>query len=335
MDEHAIGPRLWHLIVKGRVGYGGGYRYSYAEKAGLFLVCLAQRLKPRRNLLAGPFAGEFGYEVMQWQGFVRARRRHYEAVHVLTYPGRDYLYEGCQVHPHDTRLDRAGYLYGQLNRWQAREIATAKAVEIGLEDYDIFEPSLLCTQYHKRVFGRQDFRLLEEPPLTKAILDVAFHFRAVRKQGPDQENKNYLPAMADKLVAGCLARGISVSCIGHPEYAYCPAGCPDHRSVDLRRTVAAISSVRAVAGENSGPMHLANLCGKPTILWAQHQWRIAYSLRWNPFRVPIYIAANDTSQPPPALVATAIEKSLKDLREKSGDFTRPLYALPAQPIAYY
>ena len=196
-------------------------------------------------------------------------------------------------------------------------------------------PPLLCTQYHKRVLGPQEFRLLEEPPIDGKIGDVAFHFRAVRKEGPDQENKNYLPATADRLVALCRERGISVSCIGHPLYAYCPAGCPDHRSVDLRQTVAGICSALTVAGENSGPMHLANLCGKPTILWAQQQWRIDYSLRWNPFRVPIFIAANDTSQPAPEVVVTAIEKVLKDLRQRSQNFTQPIYAVPAQPIPNY
>ena len=335
MEELSAGRKLWHRVVRGRHGYGVQWHYSVAEKLVLYAVCLKQKLRPRRNLLAGPFAGEFGYELMQWQVFVRARRRHYREVHVLTYPGRDYLYEGCQVHHHAISLHQAGFMYGRIVRPQARKIAATRAAEIGLKDYDLFEPSLLCTQYHKRVFGPQDFRLFEEPPLGPTIADVAFHFRAVRKEGPDQENKNYSPALADQLVANCLARGISVSCIGHPEYAYCPIGCPDHRSLDLRRTVAAISSARAVAGENSGPMHLANLCGKPTILWAQDQWRIDYSLRWNPFRVPIYIAVNDTCQPPPAMVGEVIAKALKELRERSGHFKRPLYTLPAQPIANY
>jgi ADP-heptose:LPS heptosyltransferase len=103
----------------------------------------------------------------------------------------------------------------------------------------------------------------------------------------------------------------------------------------LRQTVAAISSIRAVAGENSGPMHLANLCGKPTVLWAQDQWRIDYSLRWNPFRVPIYIAANDTHQPPPEVIAETIARALEDLRHKTENFSRPAYTLPAQPIAWF
>ncbi len=65
------------------------YRYGAAEKLRLLWPCLRQKLRPKRNLFAGPYAGEFGYELMQWQAFVRARRPAYEQVHVLTYPGRD------------------------------------------------------------------------------------------------------------------------------------------------------------------------------------------------------------------------------------------------------
>jgi ADP-heptose:LPS heptosyltransferase len=211
-------------------------------------------------------------------------------------------------------------------------MAVAKAQEIGLNDYDIFDTSLLCTRHHKRLFWRQDFRLLEEPPLNPAPYDVVFHFRNVQKTGADRQ-KNYPAELADRLVEQCRAAGLQVACIGHPDYAYCPAGCPDHRYVDLRMTVAAISTARVVAGENSGPMHLANICGKPTVIWAQHQWRVNYSLRWNPFRVPIYIAANDTCRPEPARVRRAIVDALADLRQRTENFTRPCYTQPSQPIA--
>jgi hypothetical protein len=309
------------------------YPYSRQEKVRLFLPCLRQKISPERDLFAGPFAGEFGWELMQWQGFVRGRRPHYRQVHVLTYPGRDYLYEGCQVHHHDIDLKSAGYGYGLLSPTQARQLADKKASEIGLSNYNVFDPSLLCTRYHKAIW-RQDFRLFEEPPLAQTPYAVVFHFRAVQKEGPDQ-NKNYPPALADELVTRCLDRGISVACIGHPEYSYASPDCPDHRSTDLRKTVAAISSARAVAGENSGPMHLANLCGRPTVIWAKDQWRIDYSLRWNPFRVPIYVAANDTCQPTPELVRDVIADALVDLEKKTHGFVQPVYNLPARPIARY
>jgi ADP-heptose:LPS heptosyltransferase len=277
--------------------------------------------------------GEFGWELMQWQGFVRARRSYYEQVHVLTYPGRKYLYESCHVHEHEIDIKSAGYQYGLLSPDRARQMVERKASEVGLKDYDVFHTSLVATRYHK-AFWKQDFRLFEEPPLVSTSYDIVFHFRALRKEGHDQD-KNYPPALADELVKRCLDRGISVACIGHPHYSYCPPDCEDYRSVELRQTVVAISSAHAVAGENSGPMHLANLCGKPTIVWAQDQWRIDYSLRWNPFRVPIYIATNTMCRPAPELVCSAIVRALEDLRQKSGGFKVPLYTLPAQPIARF
>lgn len=309
------------------------HTYTSGEKLRLFFPCLRQRTFPSRNLFAGPFTGEFGWELMQWQGFIRSRRPHYEEVHVLTYPGRDYLYENCHVHEHHIDLRQAGYGYGLLDPSTGRRMAEESALKIGLKDYDVFDTSLLCTQYHKTIW-KQKFRLFEEPPLRATPYDAVFHFRAVQKEGPDHA-KNYSPALADELVKQCLNRDLSIACIGHPAYSYCPADCDDHRSVDLRRTVAAISSALAVAGENSGPMHLANLCGKPTILWAQDQWRIDYSLRWNPFCVPIYVATNTTCQPAPELVCETIVKSLEDLRRRSAGFKIPIFKLPARPIAGY
>jgi hypothetical protein len=303
--------------------------YTAVEKLLLFVPCIKQRSFPRRNLFAGPYVGEFGWELMQWQGFVRRRRRYYDAVHVLTYPGRDYLYDGCHVHHHDIDLKIAGYRYGVLDRDKGREMVRKKAVEIGLKDYDIFSTSLLCTRYHKAIW-KQDFRLLEEPSLSATVYDIVFHFRAVRKKGSDIY-KDYSPGAADELVQRCLGRGISVACIGHPEYSYCPPGCDDYRNVDLRTTVAA----RAVCGKNSGPMHLASLCGKPTIQWAEDQWRLDFSLKWNPFRVPIYIVSNDESQPAPKSLCNTISDALVDLRNKSNNFKTPLYTLPAQQIAGY
>src|SRR5690349_6160700 len=107
-------------------------QYTSREKLLLFLPCIKQKLFPKRNLFAGPYTGEFGWELMQWQGFVRARRSHYKTVHVLTYPGRDYLYEGCQVHHHDIDLKSAGYRYGTLSLRQRRDMANKCASEIGL-----------------------------------------------------------------------------------------------------------------------------------------------------------------------------------------------------------
>jgi hypothetical protein len=310
------------------------YLYNAGEKFKFFLLGARQKFFPARNLFAGPFAGEFGYELMQWQGFVRARRKSYREVHVLTYPGRDYLYEGCHVHHHDIDLKNAGYWYGRFSPAEMRRMADAKAAEIGLKDYDVFNPSLICTRYHKIIFWKQEFRLMQEPPLSEKPYDVLFHFRSVQKEGPDNV-KNYSPEMADELVQRCIEKGLSVACYGHPSYAYCPRGCADLRNADLRQTVAAISSARVAVGEASGGMHVANACGKPTIIWGEGQWRVAPAFRWNPFRVPIYVVTIATWRPSPEEVCRFIIQSLEDLRAKTNNFTKPCYTLPAQPIGNF
>ncbi len=309
------------------------FTLTAAQKIGLTLPCVRQRFFPRRHLIAGPYTGEFGYELMQWQGYIRARRAAYESVHILTYPGRDYLYEGCTVHHHGVDLRTAGYGYGHMLRAQKAQMAHNLATEIGLKDYDIFETSLLCTRYHKMLFWQQDFRLFQEPPRPGGIRDVAFHFRAINKTGPDK-TRNYHPALVHELVEKCRAAGLRILCIGHPDYSLCPEGVEDCRSLDLRETVAALCSVRLLAGELSGPMHLANLCGLPTAFFADGEWRIENCRGWNPFRVPLYVIANDTMRPPVELVFTKLREFLADLSRRTDGFQRPPYTVPAQRISW-
>ncbi|HSY43737.1 MAG TPA: hypothetical protein VK811_07480 [Candidatus Acidoferrum sp.] len=307
------------------------YQYRGGEKFKLFFPCIRQKFFHRRNLFAGPFAGEFGFELMQWQGFVRERRRHYDQVHVLTYPGRDYLYDGCRVHHHEIDLKSAGYWYGRFGPGDMRRMADTKAAELGLKDYDVFNPSLLCTRYHKILFWKQDFRLLKEPPLSGKPWDILFHFRSVQKEGHYHE-KNYSPEMADELVRRCLDRGLSVACYGHPSYAYCPPGCADLRNTDLRQSVAAISSAHLAVGEASGGMHLANACGKPTIIWANGQEHIDFAFHWNPFRVPIYVMTTETWRPAPEDICRYLVQSLDDLCARTENFKQPCYTIPARSI---
>jgi hypothetical protein len=303
------------------------YDYAIEEKIRLALLCAAQKLVPRRKLFAGPYAGEFGYEVMQFQGYVRARRQHYEQVHVLTFPGREYLYEGCQVHSHDLDLKTAGFWYGRLGPAEMKNMADAKARELGLEDYDIFNPSLLCTKYHKRLFWHQEFRLLQEEPLAPKLYDLVLHFRAINKVGSGP-SKNYPPKMADELARRFIDSGLSVCCIGHPDYAYCAVGCTDYRSVQMDQTVAGICSARLGVGGSSGAMHLMNVCGKPTVVWGD-----LASLRWNPFRVPIHMVSETAWQPAPEEVHRAVVSAFEELRAKTSSFVQPPYTLPGRQIS--
>ncbi len=311
-----------------KAGRLASHQFSLAEKIGAALADLRLRFFPRRVLVAGPYAGEFGHELMDWQPWVRAQIERHDEVHVITYPGRDYLYPGCKVHYHNVPLEKAGYRHGRLSARQAMEMARQKAAELGLQDYDVMTAVNICSSYLRRFFLPAKFQLLGQPPAREEIRDLAFHFRQVRKEGPD-DTRNYAPENCDRVAELCRAQNLDFFCIGHPRYAYCPPGVEDRRSEDLAASVAAIHSARMLAGELSGPMHLAKLCGVAIVIWADGQWRLDDCERWNVFHVPTYVVASDTHQPDPALVVQNITGALADLRRRTQNFSQPAYTLPA------
>ena len=310
-----------------QAGKLASHQFSLVEKIAGAFGGLRLRFFPRRILVAGPYVGEFGHELMDWQPWVRAQIARHDEVHVITFPGRDYLYPGCKVHYHEVKLENAGYRHGRCTPRQLEQMARKKAAELGLKNYDVMTALHICTAYHRKFLLPAKFELLGQPPASGQFRDVAFHFRQVQKEGPDQ-TRNYPPELCDRVVALCRAQNLRCFCVGHPRYAYCPAGVEDRRSEDLATSVAAIRAARLLAGELSGPMHLAQLSGVPILIWADGQWRIDGCLDWNVFRVPIYIIAKDTFRPDPDRVAGKIVEALADLRQRTDDFRQPACTLP-------
>jgi len=310
-----------------KIGRLAAHQFSPREKIAGALADLKIRLFPRRKLVAGPYVGEFGHELMDWQPWVRAQVARYAEVHVITYPGRDYLYPGCRVHYHSVALETAGYKHGRFTPAQLEAMARQQASELEINDYDLMTALNVCTSYHQRFLLPCKFELLGRPPHTNQISDVAFHFRKVNKEGPDQ-TRNYPVELCDQVVEFCRARDLSFFCIGHPRYSYCPPGVEDRRTEELGASVAAICSARLLAGELSGPMHLAQLSGTAILIWAPGQWRLDNCERWNVFRVPTYIVANDTHLPEPGRVGRKILDALADLRQRTHGFSKPAYTLP-------
>src|ERR1017187_10187462 len=113
-----------------KAGRQATHQFSTAEKIAGALADLRLRFFPRRILVAGPYVGEFGHELMDWQPWVRAQIARHDEVHVIVYPRRDYLYPGCKVHYHDVQLEKAGYKHGRFTPRQLAGMAHRKAAEL-------------------------------------------------------------------------------------------------------------------------------------------------------------------------------------------------------------
>jgi len=314
--------------ASGRVGeFEVTYEFTLGDKVSGAIEGLRMGFLPRRILVAGPYMGELGYELMEWQAWVRAQVPRYWEVHVITFPGRDALYPGCVVHTHDVPLERAGLRHGRFSPAELKSLARAKAKELGLKNYDILTAQTLCTPYHRQFILPAKFELLRKDPLQGRYRDLAFHFRWVKNGEPDL-TQDYPLELCDRVAAMCQKKGHSVCCVGHPRYSYCPAGVEDLRSEDLEASITAISSARILAGELSGPMQLAQLCGVPISVWSDNPSRLDNSERWNVLRVPTFVVANDTNRPEVERVVQAIDRALLELRLRSENFTLPAYMPP-------
>ena len=288
---------------------GPTYEATFGENLETFRKGLALRVSRRKTLLAGPYVGEFGHEIMDFQGYVRWFRRKYLDVHVLTFPGRAPLYRGCIVHAHNYDLTSAGYFYGKLSNQELRSKAVEFAASLGIKDYDIFNPMHLRTRWHRRLLFRQEHKVLGPAAPVNPTQKILFHFRNIQKVGPDI-TRNIRPELAAELCDLCRKNNIETACIGHPEYSLCPAGSEDWRTAELEKTLAAIASSRLVVGELSGPMHLAVYAAKPVVIWAPGKHRIDYALKRNPFKVGISVVRDDTTNPSADEILAKVRQSL-------------------------
>jgi len=269
------------------------------------------------TLIAGPYLGEFGFELMLWQGYVRRLRRHYSRTIVVSYAHSGYLYEGCEFVSHGLSLAQSGYGIGKTPEALLVAAGTAFAQENGIGAYDQLTGPLI--RRRQRLLGwsldGQDFLVFHEPVSEERRYDVVFHFRSFVRVGPVVEDKNYPADAAEFLVQECRRLGYSVACVGHPELSSCPQGAVDERFVDLRETVRVISNARLVVGGSSGAMHLASLCARPIVVWIGPPVGIdIYLTHWNPHRSPVYVVSDRTFQPPPVDVLGVIEKAIAGLR---------------------
>ncbi len=290
---------------------GTHYRPTRQEHLQTFWEGLALRFSTKRTLIAGPYGGEFGHEIMDFQSYVRGLKRKYKEVHVITFPGRAPLYRGCVVHEHDYDLKTAGYLYGRISYSEIRQRALAFAREHLIRSFDLFSTAHLGTRWHRRMLFRQEHEVLRPLGTIAPNRKVVFHFRNINKLGPDA-SRNFRPDLAEQVCRLCLSRGLEIACIGHPKYSLCPTSCEDCRTENLEETVAHLAACRLVVGELSGPLHLAAYCAKPIVIWVPEASRLTNAFRRNPFNVSVSVVRDDTTNPSPQEILSKILSAVEN-----------------------
>lgn len=231
------------------------------------------------HMVAGPWVGEFGWELMSWQAWLRAWSKHYQ-ITVCSYSTSRSLYaDFCESFIGLPDLGGTRDCWRLGGNFQADPLKEAEQTLDRLPGERVRPTRLLPT--HKQSFIQ--FGTPKEPRF-----DVVVHARgAVGKCAA-----NRWPASKwEQLVYLLQEAGLKVACIGTAVDQ--PAG-HDFRGIPLQETMDLLASTRLAVGVASGPMHLASLCGTPHLVWTdKRHWAaiggtnlMRFTHIWNPRTTP-------------------------------------------------
>jgi ADP-heptose:LPS heptosyltransferase len=138
--------------------------------------------------------------------------------------------------------------------------------------------------------------------------ELSIHFRNVIKSGKDTRI-NFSEESADLLVKQLSIKGYKINIIGHPRFSYCPTeNCIDCRSENIGVAIENIQNSLITIGQLSGPIHLAHLCNRPVITWADSEERFETVKMWNPHNQACLVVSVNTFNPDVFLIIKKIDE---------------------------
>lgn len=248
-----------------------------------------------RILLTAPYVGEIGWELMTWQARVRWEFLHgsYDRVIVLGAAGKAAFYAGMPVDYRDVDLDcLPGAAYedrriisasGQIVAAGDLKNCVSETVERAVirerssgNEVDVLWPEYCgrlwpCEREHQSFIRYQ--RCCQERPAEPWVV-------LVQRTRAFENTRNWPQANWDKLAGLLNARGVHTTV-----YA-----CNAEAAIEM------LSACDLAIGQSTGGLHLAALCGCPTMVWSVQRylmwpWEITnrqrYETWWNPLGSPL------------------------------------------------
>ena len=271
------------------------------------------------TLYAGPWVGEFGWELFCWQGYIRRQAQKFDECVVACRKGHETLYlDFADVVPQDISCQGA-------DMWECKGYEIPSFEEVfgcGQEGNHWIPPSKPILRYdhthrlnNQTLFARfkdQDFVHYGSKYSRKGI-DLIIHARSQQNKVNAGMNSNYRnwPIEKWEQVLDEFPH-LTVGCIGTQKGASHVAGA-DLRDLPLNEVCDALACCKAIIGPSSGPIHLAALCCTSQVIWYGPPYdnlnEQRYLTDWNPFGAPVKIIRDENWNPS----VTQVIRQINDL----------------------
>lgn len=238
-----------------------------------------------KRVIFGTWIGEFGWELMSWQGYCRKRAEEFDEIVILAPASSEALYADFA-----NRFVPVTPRTGIADCWrrEGADLAEMRLIEITAHRLN----GAVIVPYGLIPLANQKFiRYGQADPIL--YFDVVIHARAAIGKRPYH---SYSQEKWDKVLELLLRENLSVCAIG--TQAFLPQGAIDQRAGSLQHTMNIMASSSVVAGPASGPMLLSLLCKTPIVTWCDKITypaikatnRKRFEELWNPFNVQSIIA---------------------------------------------
>ena len=243
-------------------------------------------MRSDRTLIAGPWVGEFGWELFAWHGYVRALSRKFKKTISISRPNSKHLYEDFSdcFYSHTP-------VGGIVDSFFMHHVDLSKEFKkvviennIDLQNATVLLPRRIGAPpftHHTQPIKFGSYEIQPEYKIfgssNKSKFDYIFHIRQRKTVRPeDNWDINKWLRLRDLLDSNKIA------CVGTKAESGHIDGTTDLRDVSLQNLFDSMYNVKCVFGPSSGPMHLASLCNAPHVVWSASSNQKRYEENWNP-----------------------------------------------------
>ena len=264
--------------------------------------------KLNKRLIAGPWIGEFGWELFAWQGYIRSLAENFDETIIACRPSSRALYNDfandfIDLNP-PKGLSDSFFMHGIDLNLYAKEVLL-KHKNLLEKGTSIFAPRRIGfppnTHFSEEI---QVKNFLIKPKYIKFGTEIqreyeyVFHIRSRDLRKED----NWSLDNWKKLFNLLTKNGERVACVGTTKESGLIDGATDYRDKPLNEVFNILRNCKTVFGPSSGPMHLSSLCGAPHVVWSIDANSLRYNTNWNPLKTPVLFLSEHEWHPNPEYI---------------------------------
>lgn len=267
-------------------------------------------------LFAGPFVGEFGWEIMAWQAYVRFIADQYDKVIISSRTSSKFLYEDFydEFVPFDPGGDYVCNMYGGCgNSFNINKLNEYPEARIIIPENHRKIAKYFPTLEQKFIHYKSDEKVDD--------VDLVFHARKYRAGNDYKIERDWDEDKWNELANTLINRGYRIASIGVSDSSFCPDGTYNYLDKDLKVISSLLNKCKIILGASSGPMHFASLCKCPHFVWTSNvkgrgfDNKERYEVDWNPLDTPVFVYNKEGWNPTIEKLIPDIEKFIESVKE--------------------